>query len=165
MTMQPPPAIQIRQATPMDAPAIAKVLYESFVEYEALYTPQGFAATTLDADQILTRLREGPVWLACREETVVGTAAAVVRGQSLYMRGMAVLPGARGLGIGARLLQQVEQWASNRSCRRVFLSTTPFLDSAIQLYERFGFRRTDKGTRDLFGTPLFTMEKDVLGKE
>jgi GNAT superfamily N-acetyltransferase len=159
------PAIQIRQAAPVDAPAIAKVLYESFVEYEALYTPQGFAATTLDADQILTRLREGPVWLIRRRERVLGTVAAVVRDQSLYIRGMAVVPGARGLGIGSRLLKHVEQGAANQSCRRLFLSTTPFLHAAIRLYERFGFRRTEEGAHDLFGTPLLTMEKNVLGKE
>ncbi len=43
----------------------------------------------------------------------------------------------------------------------MFLSTTPFLHSAIRLYERFGYRRTDDGMNDLFGTPLFTMEKSA----
>jgi hypothetical protein len=41
------------------------------------------------------------------------------------------------------------------------LSTTPFLAFAIALYERFGFRRSDAGPRELFGTPLFTMTKDL----
>ena len=163
--MQALPEIQIRQAAPPDAPTIAKVLYESFVEYEALYTPKGFAATTPDAEQIQERMREGPVWLACRGERVVGTVAALMKGRSLYMRGMAVVPGARGLSVGVRLLQQVEEWASNQSCRRIFLSTTPFLDSAIQLYERFGFRRTDDRAQDLFGTPLFTMDKNIPRRE
>ncbi|MFZ1141816.1 MAG: GNAT family N-acetyltransferase [Candidatus Sulfotelmatobacter sp.] len=130
------PEIQIRLAEPQDAPAIARVLHESFVTYEALYTREGFAATTPNADQILARKREGPVWLALRGSKALGTVAAVVKGRSLYMRGMAVLPSARGLGVGARLLQQVEQWASDQGCRRVFLSTTPFLNTAIQLYER-----------------------------
>jgi len=48
-----------------------------------------------------------------------------------------------------------------RGCKRLYLSTTPFLHSAIRLYERCGFRRTDEGPHDLFGTPLFTMEKGV----
>jgi hypothetical protein len=39
------------------------------------------------------------------------------------------------------------------------LSTTPFLDAAIALYERCGFRRTAGGPLELAGTPLFTMEK------
>ena len=155
------PEVQIRPAEPDEAPAIAKVLYESFMEYEGLYTAEGFAATAPNAEQVVARMREGPVWLACREGRVLGTVAAVVKGQSVYMRGMAVLPDARGLGIGARLLEQVERWATDHGGVRIFLSTTPFLNAAIRLYEKFGFRRTDEGPRDLYRTPLFTMEKNV----
>lgn len=160
--MQASPEIEIRQAECQDAPAIAKLLYEAFVEYEAFYTREGFAATALHPEQILARLREGPVWLASREHGVLGTAAAVMKRDSVHLRGMAVLPSARGFGVGARLLEQVEKWASDQGCRRIFLSTTPFLNAAIQLYERFGFRRTGEGPHDLFKTPLFTMENVVL---
>ena len=160
--MQALSPIQIRQATPPDAPVLAEILHESFVEYQALYTQEAFAATALNADQILTRMREGPVWLASREAEVLGTVAAIMKGESAYVRGMAVLPGARGSGVGARLLAQVEHWASDRECRRILLGTTPFLKAAIRLYQRSGFRRTDEGPHELFGTPLFTMEKDIL---
>ncbi|HEY6370340.1 MAG TPA: GNAT family N-acetyltransferase [Candidatus Sulfotelmatobacter sp.] len=162
--MPPSPDIQIRHAGPQDAEAIADVLYESFLEYQVLYTREGFEATTPHADQILARLREGPVWVAVRDETVLGSVAAVVKGPSVYMRGMAVLPAARGLRVGARLLRCVEDWACSQGFRRVFLSTTPFLKAAISLYESAGFRRTDEGPRDLFGTPLCTMEKNLSGK-
>lgn len=153
--------LEIRLAGPEDAPAIAAVLHDSFVEFKALYTDGGFAATTPGAGQVLARMNEGPAWVALREGMVQGTVAAVVKGESVYMRGMAVLPTARGLGVGAKLLQHIEAWASSEGYIRLFLSTTPFLDSAIRLYERFGFRRTDEGLHDLFGTPLFTMEKPV----
>lgn len=161
--MQASSKIRIYLAGPADATAIAKVLHESFVEYEALYTRAGFAATALSAEQILARMREGPVWLASREDRVLGTVAAVIKGQSAYMRGMAVLPGVRGLGVGVRLLEQVEHWAASQGCGRIFLSTTPFLEAAIELYERFGFRRSDEGANNLYGTPLFTMEKELCG--
>jgi GNAT superfamily N-acetyltransferase len=158
------PKTTIRQGGPQDAASIAQALHESFAEYEALYTREGFAATVLNADHILCRMREGPVWVAWCEHRVLGTAAAVLKGKSAYMRGMAVLPAARGARIAARLLEQVECWASNQGCCRVFLSTTPFLSTAIRLYERSGFRRTDEGPNDLFGTPLFTMEKNLIAR-
>lgn len=154
--------IEIRRAGPEDAPVIATVLHESFVEFRTLYTDGGFSATALGNDQILARMLEGPVWVAQREGAMLGTVAAVVKGDSIYIRGMAVLPNARGSGAGTRLLLRVELWTRSQGCTRLFLSTTPFLDSAIRLYERFGFHRTDEGMHDLFGTPLFTMEK-ILG--
>jgi len=154
-------AVQIRRAEAGDAAVISAVLYESFVEFRALYTDGGFAATALGAEQILLRMREGPVWVALRDGAVLGTGAAVVKGESVYVRGMAVVPAARGLGAGAALLREVENWAASIGCGRVFLSTTPFLGSAIRLYERFGFRRVEEEPQDLFGTPLFRMEKRV----
>ena|SRR3989442_137842 len=152
---------KIRLATDMDCPPIAKVLQQSFIEYKALYTPDGFAATTPDAEQIRARIPEGPVWIAVRDDAVFGTVSAVLKGESVYIRSMAVLPTAQGSGIGSALLQQVEMWAGAQRSTRLFLNTTPFLSSAIRLYERAGFRRTEDGPHDLFGTPLFAMEKIV----
>ena len=111
--MQASPEIQIRQACPPDAPAVARVLHESFVEYEALYTPQGFAATALNPGQVLARMREGPVWLAFHgPRDVVGTVAAKVKDHSLYMRGMAVVPIAsagRAMGFEPQLSLHISQ--------------------------------------------------------
>jgi GNAT superfamily N-acetyltransferase len=160
--MQAATHMDIRRAGLGDAPAIAQVLHDSFVEFEALYTAGGFSATTLSPEQILARMREGPVWVATSESAVIGTVAAILKdGESGCIRGMAVLPSARGSRIGAALLQHVETWAAGSECMRLFLSTTPFLSSAIRLYERAGFTRTDEGPLDLFGTPLFVMKKDI----
>jgi GNAT superfamily N-acetyltransferase len=157
-----PAQIQIRRATPEDAPTIAAVLYESFVEFKPRYTDGGFAATTPDVAQIVERLREGPAWLAMNSGAALGTVAAMVKAESVYIRGMAVLPSARGSGVGGALLRVVEDWAASQRCSRLFLSTTPFLGAAIGLYEESGFRRTGEGPHELAGTPLFTMEKEIL---
>jgi GNAT superfamily N-acetyltransferase len=159
-----PSEIQIRRATPQDAIQVAQVLYESFLEFKPLYTPEAFSATTPHADQVLARMREGPVWIALRGAEAVGTVAAVVKRESVYMRGMAVLPSARRLNVGARLLGEVERVTSSEGCTRIYLSTTPFLKAAIRLYEMFGFRRIEEGPGDLLGTPLFTMEKNIVAK-
>ncbi|MDQ3929003.1 MAG: GNAT family N-acetyltransferase [Chloroflexota bacterium] len=154
-------SIQIRRATPDDAPTIAELLHTSFVEHKASYTEEAFAATTPTADRIQKRMNEGPVWVAVHHATIVGTVSAVPKGEALYVRGMAVLPTARGQRIGELLLEQVEGFARAHGYKRLFLSTTPFLDRAIRLYERCGFRRSDEGPQELFGTPLFTMDKTL----
>ena len=134
-------------------------MFESFAEYESLYTPDGFAATAITTWQIALRMAEGPVWVAVSGERILGTASVTPKGDSLYVRGMAVLPSARGQRIGELLLTHVEQFAASESFRRLTLSTTPFLFRAIRLYEHFGFQRTDEGPHELFGTPLFSMQK------
>jgi len=102
---------------------------------------------------------EGPVWVAAQGDQLVGAISAVPKSAGLYIRSMAVLPSARGYGIGYILLQSVEQFAIAKGYRRTFLSTTPFLHGAIRLYEHFGFQRNNDGPHELFGTPLFTMVK------
>ena len=155
--------IEIRIAEPGDAPAIASVLYESFIEYEPLYTAKGFAVTTSSSDEIQNRMNEGPLWVALNGNAIVGTVSAVPKEAALYIRGMGVLPTARGQRIGELLLKQIESFASEHGFVRLFLNTTPFLSRAIRLYETFGFVKSNasEGPHDLFGTPLFTMEKSL----
>ncbi|HKC63492.1 MAG TPA: GNAT family N-acetyltransferase [Pyrinomonadaceae bacterium] len=153
--------MQIHLAASVDAAQIASVLRESFIEYRDSYTHEGFAATTPTSEEVLSRMKEGPVWVALLDGSIIGTVAASRRGEDLYVRGMAVLPVARGQQIGELLLREIEGYARARGYRRLVLSTTPFLHRAIRLYERFGFMRSEEGAHDLFGTPLFTMVKNL----
>jgi GNAT superfamily N-acetyltransferase len=156
-----PAVARIRRARAEDAASIASVLYESFLEYKSSYTAEAFAATISTPGQILERLNEGPIWVASKDGQVIGTVSAVLRAEGLYVRGMAVSPAGRGSGTGRRLLKCAEDFAIENGCARMFLSTTPFLSSAIRLYEQSGFRRNSEGPHELKGTPLFTMVKDL----
>jgi N-acetylglutamate synthase-like GNAT family acetyltransferase len=152
-------AVRIRRAGEADAAEIASLLYESFVQYKPLYTEAAFDATAPAPHAIIDRMKEGPTWVATRNEEIVGTASILLTDKGVYIRGMAVLPAARGHGVGRRLLEHLEAFAVAQRAPRLFLSTTPFLTEAINLYAHYGFRRIDHGPFDLFGTPLFTMEK------
>lgn len=152
--------MQIRRAVPGDAEAIAGVLLAAFQEFEALYTPEGFRATTPSARDLALRLDDGPTWIAVDGERVVGTLSALNRDDEVSMRSMAVLPDTRGTGVGSQLLAIVHAYAVSCGAHRLSLRTTPFLDAAIQLYERAGFERTT-GSKDLFGTPLIVMIKEL----
>jgi ribosomal protein S18 acetylase RimI-like enzyme len=155
-------ASQIRLAIPEDVQAVAMVLQRAFVEYEALYTPEGFSATTPSAELIRQRLNEGPTWVAVQDAAIVGTVSAVLKGEGVYVRSMGILPTERGQGLGRQLLQMAESFAREHKAEYMFLSTTPFLNRAIQLYERYGFERNNDGPHDLFGTSLFTMRKPIV---
>ncbi len=149
----------VRRARHAEIGSIASILRRAFQEFRPLYTPEAYALTTPDSKAIEQRWLEGPVWVAMLAGKLVGTVAAVPNKGSLYIRSMAVLPQARGKGIGRLLLAEVEREAIERGYRRMLLSTTPFLHAAIRLYEQFGFQKTLEGPHDLAGTPLIGMEK------
>ena len=151
----------MRRADEADAAAIADVLAQAFAPYRARYTEQAFGATTLDVERILARMREGPVWVALDADRIVGTVSVVLNGSECYVRGMAILPDAQGRGIGRLLLDAVEDFAVTAGSQSLTLITTPFLDQAIRLYERFGFYRNAEGPQDFYGTPVLAMKKDL----
>lgn len=154
-------AVIIRAAEPADAPTIALVLRAAFAEYALRYTPLAYAATTPSSEDIERRLSEGPAWVALLDDVVVGTVSALPRRKALHIRSLAVVPAARGRGVGSMLLRCVEGYAAKHGYARLVLSTTPFLAEAIRLYEWSGFRRSEEGAPDLFGTHLFTMTKPL----
>ena len=149
----------IRSATTSDADAIAALLADAFVEFQPLYTAGGYRATTLDREEIQKRLTDGPIWVAEQEGRITGTVSAMLRPDGVYVRSMAVAPVSRGSGIGRLLLNHVQDFAAAQDRSRLYLSTTPFLASAIRFYEQAGFVRTSAPPYELFGTALFTMEK------
>src|SRR5436190_21271954 len=114
--------LTIRGGNAADAPSIARVLHESFAEYEHLYTPEGVAATTPPSQLIAQRLSEGPTWVALLDGEIVGTLSAVRKGEGLYVRSMAILPEARGRQIGDSLMRQVEGFAHDTGAKSMYLS-------------------------------------------
>ena len=157
--------INIRLAREEDCSSIADLLYRSFLEIKAVYTPGGFEATVLSPEKVFARMTEGPVWVALDHAIIAGTVSAVIKPKGLYMRGMAVDPERRGKHIGRLLLETVERYALHNNCSRFYFSTAPYLHNAIKLYENFGFVRTDEPPHELFGTPLFSMEYQISKSE
>ena len=129
-----------------------------------LYTPEAFAVTTPNAETIRERFGESVIWAALKNETIVGTVCAVPEeGGRLYVRSMAVLPSAQGLGIGRKLLDAIEYYALENKFKNLFLYTLPFLSGAIRLYEKNGFERgEDTGPEEFYGMPGMTMEKKLI---
>ena len=159
MISQSPANVRIRRAFPNDAPAIVSVLYESFLEYEAIYALKAFRTTSIGIETVFGRMREGPVWVAVLDHAIVGTASTVANKAGLYIRGMAVLPAFRGRGIGRLLMEHIEQYAMAKGFQRMFLSTTPEMSAAIRFYEHFGFELTDQNTATFSASPLLIMQK------
>jgi len=152
--------VEIRLATRDDAAAISRVLLESFSTFREGYTPEAFEIVTPSAELILERFAEGPMWVAVRDEKIVGTASVLPEPEWLYVRSMAVLPDARGMGIAGKLLDVIEEYAMSEGFEKLFLYTTYFSTGAVELYEKHGYIRGRDTTADeWYGTPGLAMEK------
>lgn len=156
--------VQIRLAVIDDVGSIGEILFEAFSVNRSDYTPEAFAAVTPPANEIVLRFDQGPNWVATIKDRIVGTVSAVPEPDYLYIRSLAVRPVAQGLGIGYRLLDAVEKYGVETGFGRLFLYTTYFSPGAIELYEKFGFRRgRDTSAKEWFGTPGLEMDK-LIGK-
>jgi GNAT superfamily N-acetyltransferase len=55
------------------------------------------------------------------------------------VKSMFVVPAHRGVGLGSRILSELEQIAAERGCRGVRLDTSDYLTAAIGLYRAAGY--------------------------
>lgn len=151
--------IEVRLATVDDAPDIETVLSQSFEEYKSRYTSAAFKAATPPQEIILKRMEEGTTWVAEQGGEIVGTISARPKGRTLLLRAMAVPPAERGRAIGKLLLVHVARYALHSGFRRMTVSASPFLTRALREYEQFGFRRSQEGSSEFHGTPVYNMTK------
>jgi len=108
-------------------------------------------------ERLIPGLRQHPttlVFLAMDDETPVGIAVCFLGFSTFAARplinihDLAVLPDYRGMGVGRRLLEQVEAKGRALGCAKLTLEVRADNDQAQRLYRRVGFgdAPTEDGT-------------------
>jgi RimJ/RimL family protein N-acetyltransferase len=139
---------RIRRATPADAAALVELAREIGAE------PQGWLISTRDwrgAGQerrylrSIRRSRDAAVFVAEAGERIVGRLSVGrdphPASSHVADLGLMVAKSHRRRGIGRALLEQAVEWARGAGVSKLELHVFPHNEPAIQLYERFGFRR------------------------
>ena len=94
-------------------------------------------------------------WIAERAGENVGCVLLVKASPRVArLRLLLVEPSARGLGIGARLVEECLLFARNAGYRKVTLWTHSVLTAARHVYENAGFKLVAKESHDEFGKTL-----------
>jgi GNAT superfamily N-acetyltransferase len=154
--------LTIRTAAVKDVPDILRCLASAFASYRAQYTAQAYIDTTLTAEAARARLQAMRVLVADEETAgIVGTLSwSGLSDGSAHLRGMAVVPGRHGTGIGQMLLEAALREIRDKRYRRVTLDTTSPLRRATRFYLRNGFIPTGV-VRDYYGMPLHEYALDL----
>lgn len=148
----------VRDAVPADRKAIAEI-YRTLFEAMSNLQPQYIQAAEQDPDFILKIITESKkdILVAQCDVQLLGFALVLMTHTPPYrcfvphpyadLLDLAVLPAARGKGLGTLLLQAVKSWAKAYGADYLELGALSNNQGAVRLYEREGFRECLKTFR------------------
>jgi putative acetyltransferase len=145
------------------------------IEYSDLFQPQFYQLNIewlnqynlaeshdleiLDNPQQTIIATGGFIWLAKKNNEIVGSAAIINEGNGVYeLAKMAVAPASRGLGISNVLLETCISKAKETGAGKLILFSNHQLKAALKLYEKYGFTYVDV-TNSPFTTADVKMER------
>ena len=159
----PPPAREIRIRHTLEPGDLGMVVHLHGVHYsrehglDATFEP--YVARPL-SDFVLDG--KGRMWIAQDGDRIVGSVALLDAEEGVgQLRWFLVVPEARGTGLGGRLLGEALAHARQRGFGRVYLWTFAQLDGALRLYERAGFKVTERKTGFVWGAERTELRMDL----
>ncbi|MFQ5563917.1 MAG: GNAT family N-acetyltransferase [Parvularculaceae bacterium] len=131
----------IRPATRTDEEPVRILIYSILAEYGLEPSP---ATTDGDLYDLAGFYRDGAFDVMVDEAgEIIGTLGLKALSPTVCeLRKMYLRAGARGKGLGARLLRHAIERAKELGFRRIELETASVLEEAIGLYRKFGFEAT-----------------------
>lgn len=105
----------------------------------------------------------GRLWIAEGDTGVVGSIAMVDTEEAGVgqLRWFLLAPEVRGTGLGKRLLEEALAYGRARRFARIFLWTFADLAGALKLYERAGFKVTERKTGIVWGAERTELRMDL----
>ncbi|MEL7937015.1 GNAT family N-acetyltransferase [Pseudomonas delhiensis] len=150
-------AREIRQATPDDAPAIARLVDEAY----SPYIPRIGRKPAPMLDDYRQVIAEADVFVCALDGEVAGVLVLHPQGPVVLLENIAVAPAFKGRGIGKALLAFCEDYARARRLEAIELYTNQLMIENIALYTKLGYRETHRATEDGFARVF--MRKGVVG--
>lgn len=131
--------MQIRQAVPADAPAIAALVNRAF-RVEAFFV-LGERTSRAEVERMFAR---GSFLLAEDDGTLVGCVFVEPNGERGYFGLLAVDPGRQGRGIGGRLVDVAEEHCRSAGCRTMDIHVVNLRAELPPYYRGRGYAETGR---------------------
>lgn len=102
------------------------------------------------------------IWACEHEDKMVGFLSLMDRGEAAQLRFFLIAPPYRGLGLGRKLMDQYMAFLVQCGYKSSFLWTTEEQETAIKLYQSYGYRLTEEKPSNAFGKPLVEQRYDLI---
>lgn len=138
--------VRLRPARPADAGRLREVERAAGAAFAAVGLPEIAEAPPMPADRLAGYAVAGRSWVATDvADDAVGYVVVDVVDGSAHVEQLTVHPDHQGLGIGRRLLDEVERWAGDQGLAALTLTTFTEVPWNAPLYAHLGFVALDDG--------------------
>ncbi|MFW9794311.1 MAG: GNAT family N-acetyltransferase [Candidatus Thorarchaeota archaeon] len=152
------PGFVIRSAVTGDAASISSLYSRVWSEYSDRFPKELLESRTPSPDEMVTWLHTDTYFVAETPKGIVGVVGCIFNHGTCYLTHMVVDSEHRRHGIGQALVDIVIETARKKNAMKVWLNTVPFLEEAITLYEKNGFKKCAFLRKHLWGLDVELFE-------
>ena len=136
--------LTIRPIEESDNPVLAKVVRDTLAEFGANRPGTVYYDETTDQLFELFQKPGSIYYVALMDDEIVGGGGiypsdGLPNGTCELVK-MYLLPEARGIGLGKRIIEECLAFAKENGYSQVYIESMPELENALKVYEKFGFK-------------------------
>lgn len=151
----------IRSIEKKDNQSLAMVVRTTLAEFGANKPGTVFFDPTTDSLYEIFQKPRSIYYVALKNDTVFGGGGIYptngLPDDTCELVKMYLLPTARGIGLGKKLIEKCFRFAKEAGYKNIYLETMPELKNALKVYERIGFKYLEgpMGNSGHFGCDLW----------
>ena len=136
--------IHVRTIEEKDNAALASIIRRTLEEFGANHPGTVYYDDTTDALFQLFRQTPRSIYFVAEKNGELLGGGGIFPSPGLpadtcELVKMYLLPQARGLGLGKKIIEQCIAFAKEEGCKNIYIETMPELQQAMKTYEKFGF--------------------------
>ena len=138
------PGIKLRTIQKEDNVVLAQIIRDTLTEFKANKPGTVYYDETTDQLFELFQKPGSIYFVALMDDELVGGGGiypsdGLPNGTCELVK-MYLLPEARGIGLGKRIIEECLAFAKENSYTQVYIESMPELENALKVYEKFGFK-------------------------